>query len=143
MTACSNSKFLKLVLQRVSLSHFISHGLTNRSESWIQLRNNITLPFLFSKVYGSCFKSVICYQNSLTKPIDRHVFAAAVGRKHHLHQKGLRTLYTLIFHFEAASILMGFSPSILSAKEVVCPLNEKFLFGPQYAMINSVFLICH
>ena len=34
---------------------------------------------------------------------------------------------------------MVFSPSILSAKEVVCPLNEKFLFGPQYAMINSVF----
>jgi len=50
---------------------------------------------------GSCFKSAICIQNSLERaPIVMFSWQFKEGKI--LHQEGLRTLNTFIFHSEAA-----------------------------------------
>ena len=56
----------------------------------------ITIVFLSP---GSCFKSMICIQNSLESANDHHVFAVVEGWKNSSPER-LRTLYSLIFHSE-------------------------------------------
>ena len=49
---------------------------------------------------GSCFKSEICIQNSFeSAPVVMFLWWLKGGKI--LHQKGLGTLYSLIFHSEA------------------------------------------
>ena len=59
-----------------------------------------TLPYLFSKVQATAFKSPICIQNSLeSAPIA--LFSSRLKEGKIIHKKSLRAPFTLIFHSEA------------------------------------------
>jgi len=120
--ALLDDRMFKLILHATAkvfvnrfCSHFNTHGFTSRSKSWIQLwSNNVHYHFCFLSP-KSCFKqcspeapegqhfcvsSTVLYSKLTWKHSNSHVFTVVVGRKT-LHQKGLRTLYSLIFHSEA------------------------------------------
>ena len=100
-------------------SHFNDRGVTNRSKSWIQLwSNNVHYHFCFLK-----FKSLICIQISL-ESATIVMFSRQLKAGKILHQKGLRTLYSLIFHSETTLTLICILPFYFKSQS-----SDFFVFG--------------
>ena len=55
--------------------------------------------FVF-EIPGSCFESTICIQNSLESTLIV-LFSPLLKDRKLIHQKGLRALFTLVFHSQA------------------------------------------
>ena len=70
---------LKVILSAVDLSLGLKNSIVRKVEFNFEVILYITIFVSLSP--GSCFKSAICYQNSILKHTNRHVFAAVEGRK--------------------------------------------------------------
>ena len=99
----------------------------------------ITISVLLSP--GSCFKSTIRYQNSISIQSTQIVmlFDAVEGRKNSSPQRFERTLHRLIFHSEGTWILICVFPFFLKSQTSNFSKTLE-VFGPQRAVITTVFL---
>jgi len=76
-------------------SHFNGLGFTNHSKSWIQPHSDNVHYHLCFLSPGNCFKLVIYIQN-LCESTTVITFLQRLKEEKIIHQKGLRTLYSLI-----------------------------------------------
>ena len=86
-------------------SHFNGCGFTSHSKSWIQPHSDNVHHHLCFLSPVNCFKLVTCIQN-LCESTTILIFSQRLKEEKIIHQKGLRTLYSLIFHSKTNKTLI-------------------------------------
>ena len=81
-------------------SYFIGRGFASRAKRKVDLELILYITIFVFLSPGSCFKSVICIQNSL-ESVQIIMFLLLLKEGKIIHQKGLRAQFSLIFHSEA------------------------------------------